>query len=79
MTLGEKQQLRRLIQKLPAGNLDRVVEIVCRNRPVEEQSFDKIFVDLEKEVILELVIFYLNLISIYLIVEFDNPSVPYFI
>ncbi|XP_073222168.1 uncharacterized protein [Cicer arietinum] len=49
MTLGEKQQLRRLIQKLPAGNLDRVVEIVCRNRPVEEQSFDKIFVDLEKE------------------------------
>lgn len=49
MTLAEKQQLHRLIQKLPARNLDRVVELICRNRPVEEQSCDKIFVDLEKE------------------------------
>ncbi|XP_061341871.1 uncharacterized protein LOC133288180 [Gastrolobium bilobum] len=49
MTLGEKQLLQRLIQKLPARNLDRVVEIICRSRPVEEQSCDNIFVDLEKE------------------------------
>ncbi|KAL2320194.1 hypothetical protein Fmac_029163 [Flemingia macrophylla] len=49
MTLAEKQRLHRLIQKLPARNLDRVVELICRNRPVEEQSCDKIFVDLEKE------------------------------
>jgi hypothetical protein len=51
MTLVEKQQLQRLIQKLPPGNLDRVVEIICRSRPVQEQSCDKILVDLEKEVI----------------------------
>jgi hypothetical protein len=51
MTLVEKQQLQRLIQKLPPGNLDRVVEIICRSRPVKEQSCDKILVDLEKEVI----------------------------
>ncbi|TKY63169.1 Transcription factor GTE1 [Spatholobus suberectus] len=49
MTLAEKQQLQSLIQKLPARNLDRVVELICRNRPVEEQSCDEIFVDLEKE------------------------------
>ncbi|OIW14434.1 hypothetical protein TanjilG_20880 [Lupinus angustifolius] len=49
MTLVEKQQLQRLIQKLPAENLDRVVQIICRSRPVKEQSSDKIFVDLEKE------------------------------
>lgn len=51
MALVEKQQLQRLIQRLPAENLDRVVEIICRSRPVEEQSSDKIFVDLEKEVL----------------------------
>ncbi|KEH22091.1 putative NET domain-containing protein [Medicago truncatula] len=49
MTLVEKQELQKLIQKLPAGNLDRVVEIICRSRPIEEQNCDKIFVDLEKE------------------------------
>ncbi|XP_050894668.1 uncharacterized protein LOC127101331 isoform X2 [Lathyrus oleraceus] len=49
MALVEKQQLQRLIQRLPAENLDRVVEIICRSRPAEEQSCDKIFVDLEKE------------------------------
>ncbi|KAK7338595.1 hypothetical protein VNO77_19214 [Canavalia gladiata] len=49
MTLAEKKQLQSLIQKLPAGNLDRVAEILCRNRPVKEQSCKEIFVDLEKE------------------------------
>ncbi|XP_058760529.1 uncharacterized protein LOC131633868 isoform X2 [Vicia villosa] len=39
--------LTRLCQS--AENLDRVVEIICRSRPEEEQSCDKIFVDLEKE------------------------------
>lgn len=48
MTLGEKQQLQKFIQKLPARNLDRVVEIICRSRPVEEQNCNQIFVDLEK-------------------------------
>lgn len=51
MTLAEKQKLQNLIQKLPARNLDRVVELICRNRPIEEQNCDKVFVDLEKEVI----------------------------
>ncbi|KAG4938441.1 hypothetical protein JHK85_045188 [Glycine max] len=49
MTLAEKQRLQSLIQKLPARNLDRVVELIWRNRPIEEQNCDKIFVDLEKE------------------------------
>ncbi|KAK7279204.1 hypothetical protein RJT34_24250 [Clitoria ternatea] len=49
MTLAEKQQLQRLIQKLPPRNLDRVAEIICQSRPVEDQSCDEIFVDLEKE------------------------------
>ncbi|KAL5153964.1 Transcription factor GTE1 [Glycine soja] len=49
MTLAEKQKLQNLIQKLPARNLDRVVELICRNRPIEEQNCDKVFVDLEKE------------------------------
>ncbi|KAK7395782.1 hypothetical protein VNO78_16352 [Psophocarpus tetragonolobus] len=49
MTIAEKQQLQSLIQKLPARNLNRVVELICRKRPVEEQSCDEIFVDLEKE------------------------------
>ena len=52
MTLGEKQQLQRLIQKMPARNLDRLAEIICRSRPTEQSSSDKIFVDLEKEVVL---------------------------
>ncbi|KAK8466683.1 hypothetical protein PHAVU_008G147100 [Phaseolus vulgaris] len=49
MTLAEKQQLQSLIQKLPSRNLDRVVELLRRNRPAEEQSYDQIFVDLETE------------------------------
>ncbi|CAJ1786476.1 unnamed protein product [Sphenostylis stenocarpa] len=49
MTLAEKQQLQSSIQKLSARNLDRVVELICRNRPVAERSCDKIFVDLETE------------------------------
>jgi len=52
MTLAEKQQLQNLIQKLPARNLDRVVELLRRNRPAEEQSCDEIFVDLQTEVVL---------------------------
>ncbi|XP_057761396.1 uncharacterized protein LOC130981745 [Arachis stenosperma] len=49
MTLGERQQLQRMIQKLPAKNLDRIAEIICRSRPTEQPNCDKIFVDLEKE------------------------------
>jgi len=52
MTLAEKQQLQSLIQKLPSRNLDRVVELLRRNRPAEEQSYDQIFVDLETEVLI---------------------------
>ncbi|XP_030953733.1 uncharacterized protein LOC115976546 isoform X2 [Quercus lobata] len=49
MTLTEKQQLRKLIQKLPPKNLDRVVEIIQHGKLAEPQSRDEIFVDLEKE------------------------------
>jgi len=52
MTLAEKQQLQSLIQKLPARNLVRVVELLRRNRPAEEQSCDEVIVDLETEVVL---------------------------
>ena len=49
MTLPEKQQLQRLIQKLPPRNLDRVVEIIRRDKPFGRYSSDEIYVDLEKE------------------------------
>ncbi|XP_054794761.1 uncharacterized protein LOC129300241 [Prosopis cineraria] len=48
MTLDEKQQLQKLIQKLPPRNLDRVVEIISQSKPVE-QPCDQLLVDLEKE------------------------------
>lgn len=51
MTLVEKQQLRKMIQELPPRNLDRVVEIIQRNKPIDRYSRDEIHVDLEKEVI----------------------------
>lgn len=49
MTLAEKQQLQKLIQKLPPRNLDRVVEIIQKNKPLEMRSPDVIHVDLEEE------------------------------
>lgn len=49
MTLSEKQQLQKLIQKLPPRNLDRVVEIIQRNKPSGKYSSGMIHVDLEKE------------------------------
>lgn len=49
MTLTEKQQLQKLIQKLPPRNLDRVVEIIERNKPFRKQKSDAILVDLEEE------------------------------
>ncbi|BAT84831.1 uncharacterized protein HKW66_Vig0045180 [Vigna angularis] len=49
MTLAEKQQLQCLIQKLPARNLVRVVELLRRNTPAEKQSCDEVIVDLETE------------------------------
>ncbi|THG23381.1 hypothetical protein TEA_006473 [Camellia sinensis var. sinensis] len=42
MTLSEKQQLRKLIQKLPPRNLDRVVEIIQCNKPFGKYSADEI-------------------------------------
>lgn len=50
MTLIEKQQLRKLIQKLPVKNLDRVVQIIQHSKIAKTQSRDEIFVNLEKEV-----------------------------
>ncbi|KAA8530165.1 hypothetical protein F0562_004874 [Nyssa sinensis] len=49
MTLAEKQQLQKLIQKLPPRNLDRVVEIVQHSKPSRKYSCDEIHIDLEKE------------------------------
>lgn len=48
MTLTEKQQLLKLIQKLSSQNLDRVVEIK-QGKLAEGQLCGEIFVDLEKE------------------------------
>ncbi|WRX20063.1 NET domain - like 1 [Theobroma cacao] len=50
MTLIEKQQLQKLIQKLPQENLVRVVDIIQRGRPAGKSRGEEIFVDLEQEV-----------------------------
>lgn len=50
MSVAEKKQLQILIQKLPPKNLNRVAEIVQREKPSETQNYDEIFVDLEKKV-----------------------------
>ncbi|XP_059645257.1 uncharacterized protein LOC132286864 isoform X2 [Cornus florida] len=49
MTLAEKQQLQKLIQKLPPRNLDRVAEIIQSSKPPGKNSCDEIHVDLENE------------------------------
>lgn len=49
MTRREKQQLQKMIGKLPPQNLERAVEIIQRGKPPEEHS-DEIHVNLEKEV-----------------------------
>ncbi|XP_065878097.1 uncharacterized protein [Euphorbia lathyris] len=49
MSSNEKQHLKKLIQKLPPKNLNRVVEIVQRNKLAEAQCSDEIFVDLERQ------------------------------
>ncbi|WCJ30102.1 hypothetical protein M5689_011683 [Euphorbia peplus] len=49
MNSTEKQHLKKLIQKLPPKNLDRVVEIVQRGKLVGTQCSDEIFVDLEQQ------------------------------
>ncbi|PSS30189.1 Transcription factor like [Actinidia chinensis var. chinensis] len=43
MTLTEKQQLQRLIQKLPPRNLDRVVEIIRHDMRFGRYSSDEIY------------------------------------
>ncbi|XP_060192057.1 uncharacterized protein LOC132621715 isoform X1 [Lycium barbarum] len=49
MTSPEKRHLRQLIQELPPGNLDRVVEMLCRGKQVEKHSCSEVRVDLENE------------------------------
>ncbi|KAL8159229.1 hypothetical protein V2J09_000766, partial [Rumex salicifolius] len=49
MTRVEKQELKASIQKLPPKNLDRVAEILFRNKPSDLSSPDEVFVDLEDE------------------------------
>lgn len=51
MTLLEKQQLRKLIQKLPAKNLDRVVEIIELKNPSGNYSCEEMNIDLDGLVI----------------------------
>ncbi|XP_042061254.1 uncharacterized protein LOC121805462 isoform X4 [Salvia splendens] len=46
MTLAEKQELRRRIQKLPATSLDRVVEILEQDNPSQKYSGSILNVDL---------------------------------
>lgn len=50
MTHSEKQQLRKLIQSLPPGNLDRVAEIIRQHNPSKNTFSDEIRVDLDDEV-----------------------------
>lgn len=50
MVLAEKKQLQKMIKGLPRENLDRVAELIERNKPADERSDDEIHVDLEKEV-----------------------------
>ncbi|KAF5739584.1 hypothetical protein HS088_TW12G00793 [Tripterygium wilfordii] len=54
MSLNEKQQLCKLIQKLPPQNLNRVAEIIQQSRPSEKQYCDEISVNLENEDIITL-------------------------
>ncbi|XP_021298964.1 uncharacterized protein LOC110427721 isoform X3 [Herrania umbratica] len=49
MTLFEKQQLQKLIHKLPQENLVRVVDIIQHGRPAGKSCGEEIFVDLEQE------------------------------
>ncbi|KAL2904547.1 Transcription factor GTE6 [Bienertia sinuspersici] len=49
MTGSEKQHLRKLIEKLPAMNLDRIVEILHHGKSSDTVSLDTIFVDLEEQ------------------------------
>ncbi|KAJ4841395.1 hypothetical protein Tsubulata_033430 [Turnera subulata] len=64
MKLHEKQQLQRRIQKLSPRNLNRVAEIVQRNKPAD-QCFDEIFVDLEHqdEVTLQRLYYYVEAVE----------------
>ncbi|KAH6830489.1 hypothetical protein C2S53_009506 [Perilla frutescens var. hirtella] len=48
MTIPEKQQLCRLIQKLPARNRDRVVEIIEANNPSENYSQNELKTQLDR-------------------------------
>lgn len=53
MTCEEKHHLRKLIQKLPARNLGRIVEIIHHGKSKSSSdtvSADKIYVDLEEQV-----------------------------
>lgn len=50
MSRYEKQQLQKLIQKLPPKNLSRIAEIVQRSKAVEMRNADEVFVDLDQEV-----------------------------
>lgn len=52
MTQQEKQHLQKLIEKLPARNLNRIVEIIHHGKSSDIVSFDEIFVNLEEQVIL---------------------------
>lgn len=49
MTRPEKQHLRKLIEKLPARNLDRIVEILYHGKSSKTVSLDTIFVDLDEQ------------------------------
>ncbi|KAJ8749978.1 hypothetical protein K2173_013893 [Erythroxylum novogranatense] len=49
MTIFEKQQLCKLIQKLPSENLNRVAEIVQPGKKMEIKHQDEIFNNLEQE------------------------------
>ncbi|XP_021728538.1 uncharacterized protein LOC110695636 [Chenopodium quinoa] len=49
MAQQEKQHLQKLIEKLPAKNLDRILEIINYKKSSDTVSLDKIFIDLEEQ------------------------------
>jgi Bromodomain extra-terminal - transcription regulation len=50
MTSAEKQQLGRMIQKLPEKAYDRLIEIFQSRNPFSRQNSDSVVIDLEKQV-----------------------------
>ncbi|KAL8470713.1 hypothetical protein ACS0TY_033325 [Phlomoides rotata] len=65
-TIAENQLLRKLIQNLPSRNLDRIAEIIQLNRPPEQNSSNRLHVDLDEldNVTLWRLYFYVSVVKV---------------